>query len=98
VGVMRRKRLQKSLIAAVLITLIGVAATELYVVRDLLAALVVFCILLFGAIGMTILVSFLLGEGIVRSLDLLFACAVLFGLRKPLPPVAGPVTHGIGKI
>ena len=93
---MSRKRIQKLLIAGGLITLIAVAGTELYVVRDLLAAILIFCIL-FGALGITVLVAFLLGEGTVRCFELLVAWAASFRLRQPVASVVGPLTRGIGK-
>jgi hypothetical protein len=90
------KRIQKLLVAGGLIALIAVAGTELYVVRDLLAAFLIFCTLL-GALGITVLVSYLLGEGVVRCFGLLVACAGSFRLRQPVRSVVGPLAHGIGK-
>ena len=94
--VMKWKRIQKLLVAGGLITLIAVAGTELYVVRDLLAAFLMFCTL-FGALGITVLVSFLFGEGVVRCCGLLVACAASFRLRHPVPSVVDRLAHGIGK-
>lgn len=93
---MSRKRIRKFLIASGLITLITVAGTEFYVVRELLAALLVFCTLLV-AIGVTVLVLFLLGDGVVRCFGLIVACAVSFRLRQPVSSVVGPLAHGIGR-
>ena len=93
---MSRKQIQKFLIASGLIALFTVAGMELYVVRDLLAALLMFCILLV-ALGITVLVLFLLGEGVVRCFGLIVACAASFRLRQPVPSVVGPLAHGIGK-
>lgn len=89
--IMSWKRILTLLVAGGLITLISVAGTELYVVRDLLAAFLMFCTLL-GALGITILVSFLVGEGIVRCLGLLVACAASFRLRQPVPSVVARLT------
>ena len=93
---MSRKRIQKVLIASGLITLITVAGMELYVVRELLAALLMFCTLLV-ALGITVLVLFLLGEGVVRCFGRIVASAASFRLRQPVPSVVGPLAHGIGK-
>ena len=65
-GAMSRKRIQRSLIAAGVIGLIAVAETGPFVVRDLLAAFLLFCALfgvLCGVVGRIVLGSFLLGEG-----------------------------------
>ena len=97
---MSRKRLQKPLIAGGVIGLIAVAGTGPFVVRDLLAAFLLFCVLfcvLLGGLGITVLGSFLLGEGVVRCFDLLVTSVDSFGLRQPVPSVAGPLTRGIGK-
>jgi hypothetical protein len=67
---MSRKRSRGILIAVVLITLIGVAGTRLYLVRELLAAFLIFCALL-SAFAIAILVSFILIKGIVRCFELL---------------------------
>ena len=93
---MSGKRIQKFLIASGLITLITVAGTELYLVRELLAALLMFCTLLV-ALGITVLVLFLLGEAVVRCFGLIVTCAASFRLRQPVPSVVGPLAHGIGK-
>jgi hypothetical protein len=83
---MSRKRIQKTLIAGALIGMIVVAGTALFVVRDLLAAFLLFCVLfgvLFGALGITVLASFLFGEGVVHSFDLLVT-SMSFRLRQPI--------------
>jgi hypothetical protein len=70
---MSQKRIQKPFIAGGVIGLIAVAGTGLFVVRDLLAAFLLFCVLfgvVLGVLGITVLVSFLLGEGVVRCFDL----------------------------
>jgi hypothetical protein len=59
---MSRKRIQKSLVVFAVIGLIVLAGTELFVVRDLLAALLLFCVLL-GVLGIAVLASFLFGKG-----------------------------------
>jgi hypothetical protein len=97
---MSRKRIQKPLIAGGVIGLIAVAGTGPFVVRDLLAAFLLFCALfcvLFCVLGITVLGSFLLGEGVVRCSDLLVTSVASFRLRQPVPSVAGPLTPGIGK-
>jgi hypothetical protein len=89
----------KRILAGGLIGLIAVAGTGLFVVRDLLAAFLVFCVLfgiLFGALGITVLASFLFGEGVVRCFDLLVT-SMSFRLRQPIPSVVSPIPHGIGK-
>jgi hypothetical protein len=93
---MSPKQIMKPLIAAGVIGLIAVAGTGLFVVRDLLAAFLLFCVL-FGVLGITVLGSFLLGEGVMRCFELYVARAASFRLRRPVPPVAGPLMHGIGK-
>jgi hypothetical protein len=97
---MSRKRIQKPLIAGGIIGLIAVAGTGQFVVRDLLAAFllffVLFCVLL-GVLGLTVLGSFLLGEGVGRCFDLLVTSVASFRLRQPIPSVADPPTRGIGK-
>jgi len=67
---MSRKRSRGILIAVALITLIGVAGTRLYLVRELLAAFLIFCALL-SAFVIAILVSFSFVKGIVRCFELL---------------------------
>lgn len=93
---MSRKRIQRLLIAGGLIATISVAVAELYVVRDLLAAFLIFCAFL-GAVGVAGLVSFFVGDGIVRCFELLVARATSFRLRKPVPSVVGPLRRGMGK-
>ena len=93
---MSRKPIQKTLIAGAVIGLIGVTGSELFVVRDLLAAFLLFCTL-FGVLGMAVLVSFLFGEGAVRCFDLLVTSMSSFRLRQPIPSVVSPLPHGIGK-
>ena len=92
--------MQKPLIAGGIIGLIAVAGTGPFVVRDLLAAFLLFCVffcVLLGVLGITVLVSFLLGERVGRCFDLVVASVASFRLRQPLPSVAGPLTRGIGK-
>jgi hypothetical protein len=90
----------KTLCACAVIGLIVVAGTELFVLRDVLAAFLLFCVLfgvLFGALGITVLASFLFGEGVVRCFDLLVTSMSSFRLRQPIPSVVSPLPHGIGK-
>ena len=61
---------------------------RLYVVRELLAALIIFCILL-GVFGIAILASFILGKGIVRCFEMLVSCAASFHLYHPVRSVVG---------
>jgi hypothetical protein len=91
---MSLKRIQKFLVAIGLATLISVEGMQLYLVRDLLASFVVFCIF-FGAVGIAILASFLLGAGIVRCFELVVAYASSLDLRQPVPSVVGFLTRGI---
>ncbi len=93
---MYRKRIRNFLIAGVVIGLIAVAGSGLFVVRDLLAAFVLFCVLL-GVLGIAALASFLFGEGVVRCFDFLVNSVASFRLRHPLPAVTGPLTGGIVK-
>ena len=93
---MSRKRIQKLLIAGGLITLIAVAGTELFFVRDLLASFLIFCTLLV-ALGIAVLVLFFVGDGIVRCLALLIAGVASLRLRHPIHSVVGPLGRGIGK-
>jgi len=67
---MSRKGLRGILIAAFLVTLIGFAGTRLYLIRELLAAFLIFCALL-SAFAIAILMSFILVKGIVRCFELL---------------------------
>lgn len=95
-----RKRIQKPLIAGGVIGLIAVVGTGPFVVRDLLAAFVLFCVLfcvIFGVLGITVLGFFLLGEGVVRCFDLLVTSVASFRLRQPISSVVGPLTREGGK-
>jgi hypothetical protein len=97
---MSRKRIRKPLLAGGVIGLIAVAGTGPFVVRDLLAAFVLFCVLfcvLLGVLGIAVLGSFLLGEGVVRCFDLLVTSLSSFRLRQAIPSVVGPLTRGVGK-
>jgi hypothetical protein len=97
---MSRKRIQKPLIAGGVIGLIAVAGMGQFVVRDLLAAFLLFCVffcVFFGVLGITVLGTFLLGEGVVRCFDLLVTSVAPLRLRQPMPSVVGPLTRGIGK-
>jgi len=67
---MSRKRSWGILIAVVLSTLIRVAGTRLYLVRELLAAFLIFCAVL-SAFAIAILVSFSLVKGILCCFELL---------------------------
>jgi len=93
---MNWKRTLILLVAAGLIALIAVAATERYVVRDFLAAFLMFSVLL-GALGIVVLLLYLVGEAVVRCGALLVACAALFRLHQPASSVVVPLVHGIGK-
>jgi hypothetical protein len=90
------KRIQKPLIVGGAIGLIAIAGTVHFVVRELLAAFLFFCVV-FGLLGISVLGSFLLGEGIVRCFNLLVTSVAPFRLRQPIPSVAGPLTREIGK-
>jgi hypothetical protein len=97
---MSRKRIQIPLIAGAVIGLIAVVGTGQFVVRDLLAAFILFCAMfcvLLGVLGITVLGSFLLGEGFVRCFDLLVTSVASFRLRQPILSVVRPLTRGIGK-
>ncbi len=95
---MSRKPIQKILIAGAVIGLIGVTGTEVFVVRDLLAAFLLFCAL-FGVLGISLLVFLLFGEGVVRCVDLLVTSAASFRVHQPVPSVASPpLTPGIGRV
>ena len=94
------KRIQKPLIVCGAIGLIAIAGTVQFVVRELLAAFLLCCVLfgvLFAVLGITVLVSFLLGKGVVRCFDLLVTSMSSFRLRQPIPSVVSPLPHGIGK-
>lgn len=92
---MSQKQIRKPLIAAALMGLIAVAETGPFVVRNLLSAFLMFSAL-FGALGITVLASLLIGEGVARCFQLLAACAASFHLPKQ-PAVADPVMPGIGR-
>jgi len=97
---MSRKRAQKSLVVGGAIGLIGVAGTGAFVVRDVLAAFLLFCVLfgvLCGVVGIIVLGSFLLGEGVVGCFDLLETSVASFRFRQPLLSVVRPLMRGIGK-
>jgi hypothetical protein len=84
---MSYKRILTLLVAAHIVALIAVTAAELYVVRDLLAALLMFCTLLV-ALGITVLVLFLLAKAVERCLRLLVTCTASLPLHQPVPSVA----------
>jgi len=85
------KRIWILLLAASLIALTTVAAAMLFVVRDLLAALVMFWTLLV-TLGITVSVLILLGKAVERCLRLLVACAGSVRLHQPAPSVLDPLT------
>ena len=93
---MSRKRTQKPLSAGGVIGLIVVVGTGLFAVREVLAAFLLFCVF-FVVLGIAVLGSFLLGEGVVRCFDLLVTSMASFRLRQPIPSVVSPLLHGIGK-
>jgi hypothetical protein len=93
---MNWKRILILPVAAGLITLTAVAATELYGVRDFLAAFLMFGILL-AAVGIVILLAYFVGEAVVRCVRLLGACAALARLHQPASSVVVPLAHGVGK-
>ena len=95
-GAMNWKRIQKPLIVGGAIALIAIAGTGHFVVRELLAAFLFFCVL-FGLLGISVLGSFLLGEGVVRCFNLLETSVASFRLHPPIPSVAGPLAREIGK-
>jgi hypothetical protein len=92
---MSQKRIRKPFIAAGLMGLIAVAGMGPFVVRNLLAAFLMFCTL-FGALGITVLASLLIGKGVVRCFDLLVACATSFHLRQQ-PSVADSFMPRVSK-
>jgi hypothetical protein len=97
---MSQKRIQKPLIAGGVIGLIAVAGMGQFVVRDLLAAFLFFCVffcVLLGVLGITVLGCFLLGEGVVRCFDLLVTSVASFRLRQPIFSVVSPIPRGIGE-
>ena len=86
--------MQKPLIVGGAIGLIAIAGTVQFVVRELLAAFLFFCVsfgVLFAVLGITVLVSFLLGKGVVRCLDRLVTSMSSFHLRQPTPSVVSPL-------
>jgi hypothetical protein len=90
---MNQKRIQKPLLAGGIMALLAVAGTGLFVVRDVLAAFLLFCVLLgvlLSVLGISVLVSFLFGEGVVRCFDLLATSVASFRLRQPVPSVVRP--------
>ena len=89
---MSRKRTQKVLIAGCLIGLIAVAGAGPFVVRDLLAAFVMFCVL-FGGLGLIVLATFLVGEGVVRCFELFARGAAFFRFRQPVHSVVGSLSR-----
>jgi hypothetical protein len=93
---MNWKRILIRLVAVGLIALIAVAATERYVVRDFLAAFLMFGVLL-GVLGLVVLLLYLVGEAVVRCGALLVTSAAFFRLRHPSSPVVVPFAHAIGK-
>jgi hypothetical protein len=94
---MSRTRTQKVFIAGGLIGLIAVAGTGPFVIRDLLAAFVMFCVL-FGGLGLIVLVTFLIGEGVVRCFELFAGGAAFSRFRQPVHSVVGSLSRvGIGQ-
>ena len=89
------KRIREVFVAGALILLVALMGVGPYVVRDLVAAFLIFWSLL-GALGIAVLVSFLLGEGVVRCFALLVAGAASFRLRQPASSAVVPLAHGIG--
>jgi hypothetical protein len=61
---MSRKRIQKSLITRGAVGLIAIAETGQFIVREVLAAFLLFCVL-FGLLGITVLGSVFIGGGVV---------------------------------
>jgi hypothetical protein len=93
---MNWKRILRLPVAAGLVTLIAAAGTELYVVRDFLAAFLMFGGFLAG-LGIIVLLSYLVGEAVVRCVALLVTSPAFFRLHQPASPVVVPFAHGIGK-
>jgi hypothetical protein len=81
------RRILILLAAVASVALIAVAATKLYFVRDLLAAFLMFIVLL-NAFGIVVLLAYLVGEAVVRCMSLLVVCAALFRLHRPESSVA----------
>jgi hypothetical protein len=90
------KRIQKPIFVAGAIGLIAIAGTGHFVVRELLAAFLFFCVL-FGLLGIGVLGSLFVGEGVARCFNLLVTSVASFRLRQPIPSVADPLTREIGK-
>jgi hypothetical protein len=90
------KRIQKPLTVGGAIGLTAIAGTGHFVVRELLAAFLFFCVL-FGLLGISVLGSFLRGEGVVRCVNLHVTSVASVRVRQPIPSVAGPLTREIGK-
>jgi hypothetical protein len=76
--------------------LIAIAETGQFIVREVLAAFLLFCVL-FGLLGITVLGFVFIGGGVVRSFDLLATSGASFCLRRPVTSVAGPLKRRIGK-
>jgi hypothetical protein len=76
------KRIQNPLIVGGAIGLIAIAGTGHFVVRELLAAFLFFCAF-FGLLGITVLGSFLLGEGVMRCLNLLVTSTDNWLCKRP---------------
>lgn len=78
--------------------MIAVAGATLFVVRDMLAAFLMFSTLLV-ALGITILALFFVGDRVVccvdLCLDLLVQYISAFRLRHPVPSIVGPLRSGI---
>jgi hypothetical protein len=92
---MSLKRTLTFLFAGGLIAMIAVAATKSYVVLDLLAAFLIFIVLL-GGVGIVALVSYLVGEAVVSCFELVESRAVSFRLRQQVSPVvrvSGSLVH-----
>jgi hypothetical protein len=93
---MNWKRILTLLITLSLVTLTAVAATELYVVRECLAAFLMFGILLV-ALGVIVLLSYIVGAAAVRCGMRFVAHTALSHLHQPAPLVVTSFTHGISK-
>ena len=93
---MNMKRMLIPLVTGAIITLIGAAETNIYVLREVLAAFLIFWTLV-GALGIAISLTCLLGDGIVSCFDLLVTRATSFRLSQEAPSVLGPLNHEIGK-
>ena len=91
---MTRKLIQRLLVACGLVAIIAFAGTELYFVRDLLAALLMFFVSLV-ALAVVCLVSYFVGDVILRAVEFLGVRATSFRLRQPVPSSIGPLKHEI---